>query len=134
MLEKPCKQHDADPCLGADYLLQVLPADFFTKQGYVPCREGDRRRFVRRYLRISATLHLNGSLTAFPRPYDSITVYLTDLSRSGLGFICDRQFYPCEKLQLELPGLGEKSLIVQRSKRIAERCYEIGCDYHLQDT
>jgi hypothetical protein len=112
----------------SDAVKPLLPPDFFAKCGRVPSREEDRRRFARLYYRVRTLALLQGSLPAFPRELEATTVYLADVSRGGFGFICDRQLFPREQIEVEIPEMGVKRLMVKRCKRLAVGSYQIGCE------
>jgi hypothetical protein len=107
----------------------MLPDEFFMKQGYVPCQVNDRRRFARLFYRVETDLRPLGNLPAFPREPAWSTVYLSDLSRSGAGFISPAEFYPGEQVELQFSALGTKCLVVKRCRKSPEGCFEIGCEF-----
>jgi hypothetical protein len=107
----------------------LLPTEFFSKEGFAPCRADDRRRFARMYYRAAAVVRFCGELPAFPRGAGDITAYLSDLSRSGMSFLCDRELYPCEKLEFSLDRIGTKRLVVKRCRRLPSGVFEVGCEF-----
>jgi hypothetical protein len=113
----------------ADTVRPLLSHDFFARRGS-SCRwEDDRRRFMRRYYRIETVARLEGTLPAFVREPETTVVYLADLSRGGLSFICDRELYPSERVDVEIPKLGFRGGLVRRCQRIAAGCFVIGCEF-----
>jgi hypothetical protein len=99
---------------------------FFAKQGAVPSRFDERRGFARRYYRRPAILTLRQTLPAFERPGEQTLVYLCDISRSGVGFLCDRELYPEEVVDVSLPVIGARQVKVRRCRRLAMDCYVVG--------
>lgn len=129
MLDAPRRQCGDLAGLTAEQIRALLPDEFFAKRGYAPCRPDDRRRFARSYFRVEAELHLQTTLPAFERDAETTTVYLSDLSRSGLGFICDRELYPSETLEINFSDLGPRNVVVKRCRRLPKGCFEVGCAF-----
>lgn len=129
MLDGIGQRHGDARRLTIDLVRAMLPEEFFHKQGYVPCHVNDRRRFARLFYRVATEMRPLGNLPAFPREASWSTVYLSDLSRSGAGFISPSEFYPGEHLELQLSALGAKGLVVKRCRKSPEGCFEIGCEF-----
>lgn len=106
-----------------------LPTEFFAKQGLIPSRFDDRRRFSRRYFRVPAGVRLLGLEPAIRRDGEMLGCYLSDFSHGGVGFFCNRQLYPGERVELELPKVGYRVVVVRRCRRITAGCFEIGCEF-----
>lgn len=118
----------ADGLPGDGVQLQ-LPEGFFDKHGDVPSNESERRRFARRYYRIPARARLCGLPPLFPRACECVAAYLSDFSRGGVAFFCDRQLFPGERVELELPHVGFRTIVVKRCRRMTGGCFEIGCEF-----
>jgi hypothetical protein len=129
-----------ESCPAEQLITQTAPAipasmeDFFSKQGLVPARDDERRKFARRYFRKPAIAHLTTSLPAFVRKQEQIVVYSADLSLSGVGFLSDRELYPGERIQLTIPQMGTKKVLIQRCIRLAERCFCSGAQFETPIT
>lgn len=115
--------------LFADGVPMQLPEGFLAKYGDVPIGESERRRFSRRYWRVPTRARLLGLPPLFPRESELVAAYLSDFSRSGVAFFCDRQLFPGERVELELPHIGFRTLIVKRGRRVTGGCFEIGCEF-----
>lgn len=103
--------------------------DFLTKKGRVASAFDERRQFVRMYYRTEAVLNIDGSLHAFPRTNETLTIYVSDIGRGNVGLLVDRPFYPEERLMLELPTIGRKQICVRRCRHLADGCYELGAEF-----
>ncbi|MBA4016525.1 MAG: hypothetical protein C0483_05000 [Pirellula sp.] len=113
----------------ADGVRAQLPEDFFLKHGDVPSKESERRRFARRYYRVPARAKLLGLPPLFPRHGQCAAAYLSDFSRGGVAFFCDRQLFPGESVELEFPRVGFRTVVVKRCRRLTAGCFEIGCTF-----
>lgn len=129
MLDEARRQFDARSGLISPTIRDGLSSDFFDKQGIVASKFDDRRRYVRRYYRLSREITIGTTLPAFPRPSETIRVLMRDFSRTGVGFLCEREFYPGETLKIEFAEIGLKAVAVKRCLRLYEGCFEIGCEF-----
>jgi hypothetical protein len=100
--------------------------DFLSKQGIVQARDADRRRFARLYYRTPVKLHISQSLPAIKRKSKLVNTYSCDISREGVGFLCDRELYPKELIQITLNKVGDRQVQVMRCRKLSKYCFEIG--------
>lgn len=117
----------------ANVLLPWPLDEFMAKQGVVPSRSADRRRFARIYYRHRAMLRLSQTLPAFPRATEMVLAFSCDVSRSGVCFLSDRELYPREVVEVSILRLGKRQLQVMRCRRLSDRCYEVGASFALAD-
>lgn len=108
--------------------LPQIPADFFSPNSSLAPRENERRRFARHEFRAAAPTRLHGNLAAFPRNSEAVWVFLADFSRSGVRFLCDRQLFPSEIIEIDFPQIGPRRCLIRRCLRIQKNCYEIGAE------
>jgi hypothetical protein len=103
--------------------------EFVSKTGLVATRDTDRRWFARLYYRMPIELHISQSLPAFDRRKKTVNTYSCDISRTGIGFLVDRELFPGETLHVKLPKVGKRKVRVMRCRRVCESCYEIGARF-----
>jgi len=103
-----------------------LPADwsdFFMLAGPVGHEYSEQRRHARMYLRGRALLERRGNYH---------TVYTTDISRSGLGFLHFEQLFPRERLRLWLPQGLSLAISSARCRRVQDKCFTCGARIDLE--
>jgi hypothetical protein len=103
--------------------------EFLSKKGLVATRDTDRRRFARLYYRMPISLCISQSLPAFPRKNKLMNTYSCDISRTGIGFLCDRELFPRETIYVKLPKVGKRKVRVMRCRRVCKNCFEIGAQF-----
>jgi PilZ domain-containing protein len=103
-------------------------ADFFAKAGPLPTAWDEARRFPRFYYRAKAkaTVH---PFRGGPQPPVECTVLTRDVSRGGLNLIHTEQLYPGQRIDLLLLDGVERSVEVCWCRRLANRCYSVGCRF-----
>jgi len=97
-----------------------LPADwsdFFMLEGPVGHEYDEQRRHSRLYLRGRALLERRGNY---------FTVYTTDISRSGIGFVHSEQLFPRECLRLWVPQGLSLAISSARCRRVQDNCFTCG--------
>ena len=108
--------------------VELSPADriiYFHPDANLPVpKPDDRRRFVRRPIRMRAVMDLRQSLPAINRERAFHCVYLRDISRTGIGFLHADELFPGEDCRLWLPQKELHVTIVQCRRQTA-RCYVI---------
>jgi hypothetical protein len=97
--------------------LPVSVEDFLDKQGPMPVSPDSRRRYHRMYMRIRAVLRYHETFYA---------VYMSDISRSGIGFFSPVQLLPCAVIDIWLPDGRQLRLKTKNCVRLEETCYRCG--------
>ncbi|WP_153557056.1 hypothetical protein [Roseimaritima sediminicola] len=98
---------------------------FFEESGPAPALAADDRRGGRIRVRTRALAILEQTLPAIPRAVEAIGIYTSDFSRTGFGFVTDRQFFPEESVRILLPSFWMRVRVV-RSRRLGPGCFENG--------
>jgi len=107
----------------------VLPAEWRDRlklKGPLPAKVDDGRRFPRFHYAVRGVLHYRPSLPTLAREPRQFVVVTKDVCREGLGFLHEQQLFPCERLELWLPGGRTGRIEVLRCAKSGTRCYEIG--------
>jgi hypothetical protein len=134
MLEHDDRKHAAAELIAALPCHVELPAkwrDNFEKHGLVPFDENDRRRFARvncRSLNNRAAMQCQSTLPRLRRELSWHSVYVTDISRDGLGLLHSAALYPHERLRLMMLTGTMVQLEVVCCRRVHTRCFEIGTE------
>ena len=101
MLDSNDPKHSAAELIAALPCAVELPVELrknFERHG-VAAFEGDRRRFPRIQCRSEANragMQHQQSLPQLPRDANWQSVYVTNVSRDGIGFLHSQPLYPCE--------------------------------------
>ncbi len=98
---------------------------FFEESGPMSVCENDRRRGVRTRVRTRGILIPTRWLPSMPRTTAPIAIYTKDFSKTGFGFLSDRQFFPGEEVRILLATFW-MDIAVRRCRRLGECCYESG--------
>ncbi len=106
--------------------LPCPPEEFFSKRGFVAGRFDDRRQFRRLHFRCTTKTVFKQTLPAIQRDSETVTIYICDISRSGIGFLSRYEIYPQECLEIPIPEIGAKVVTVCRCRRLAKDCFEVG--------
>jgi hypothetical protein len=117
----PPPQADAFATLEADL-------EFFNKSGPLPTAFDEDRRYPRFYYRarVQAAIYPPGSPHQPPVECSLLT---RDLSRGGMNLIHNEQVFPGQRIELVLTDGSARSVEVMWCRRIAHRCYSIGCRF-----
>ena len=91
--------------------------DFFDHHGPTSGDFDESRGYHRFHLRGKAILKRNGA---------HYGIFTKDISRTGMGFYCGEQLFPCENVSLWLPNGTNPEMAIVRCLRIKENCYECG--------
>lgn len=105
-----------------------LPATmdrFFQETGPANSIKDDERVAARLRVRTKCLLLSELPLPAFPRPAEPIGIYMSDISRHGLGFLASESLLPEEEVRLILPTFWLRAIIA-RTRRLGPNCYEVG--------
>ncbi len=94
--------------------------EYWDRSGPMCVQTHSQRRYHRYYLREMGIVHRQGQ---------DLAIYAKDVSRMGIGFYSPIQLFPCDWVQLQLPGKKPLSLQVTRCLRIRDRCFECGTVY-----
>ncbi len=94
--------------------------EYWNQSGPVKVQVDTQRRYNRTYLRGIGILHCKER---------DLAVYVKDLSRMGIGFYSPVQLFPCDWVELQLPGNKLLSLQITRCLRIRDRCFDCGTVY-----
>lgn len=108
----------------------TLPEDqhrFFEESGPAPTVPDDVRRGGRIRVRTRGLAIPDSWLPALPRRLEGIGIYTSDFSRTGFGFVADRQFFPTETVRILLPTFWMRVNVV-RARRLGPRCFENGAE------
>ena len=92
-------------------------ADFFEQRGPTLGNFDESRGFHRFHLRGKAILKRNNI---------HYGIYTKDISRTGMGFYCGEQLFPCENVFILLPDGTNHEMSTVRCLRIKDNCYECG--------
>jgi len=117
----PSPPGDAFAALEADL-------EFFNKTGPLPTAFDEDRRHPRFYYRarVQAAIHPPGGQN---QPPLERTLLTRDLSRGGMNLIHNEQVFPGQRIDLVLTDGSPRSVEVIWCRRIANRCYSIGCRF-----
>jgi hypothetical protein len=135
MLDEPRPERfemsDAAPSSPALEAAVESDAEFFAKAGPLPTAWDEARRFPRFYYRakVQATIH---PFRGAPQPAVECTVLTRDLSRGGLNLIHTEQLYPGQRIELLLLDGVKRVVEVCWCRRLANRCYSVGCRFGKQ--
>lgn len=105
-----------------------LPAgmeNFFRETGPLPSMAGDERKAARLRVRAKSVAISEVRLHAWPRQTDPYGVYISDISRYGVGFLSAEQFFPEEQVRLILPAFWLVAQVA-RVRKLGPNCYQIG--------
>jgi hypothetical protein len=91
------------------------------------CMPHDRRRFARRRMGGTILCQITSPLPAVTRSAAPSKVLTVDISRSGISFLADKQFYPEEEVLL-WTLIGRIPCRVARCLKHNDRCYEVGAE------
>jgi hypothetical protein len=132
MLEQNDQKHAAAELIGSFPCLVELPDDLrnnFEKHGVMPFNENDRRRYPRvfcRSRRNRAGLEYRTTITRLPREPSWHNVYVTNVSRDGIGFLHSEALYPRENMRLLLLNGQLATIEIVNCHRLGPRCFELG--------
>ena len=98
---------------------------FFQESGPMSSMQGDERRAARMRVRTRCLALSEVRLHAFPRPALPEGIYTTDISRHGVGFLSNHQYFPEEIVRLLLPAFWLTARVV-RARRLGPKCFQVG--------
>lgn len=103
-------------------------ADFFAKAGPMPTAWDEARRYPRFYYRarVRATVH---PFRGAQQPPLECTLLTRDLSRGGMNLVHTEQLYPGQRIDLVLLDGVLRTVEVCWCRRLANRCYSVGCRF-----
>lgn len=106
--------------------------DFFAKAGPMPTAWDEARRFPRFYYRarVQAVVH---PFRGAPLPPVECCLLTRDLSRGGMNLIHTEQLYPGQRIDLVLLDGVRRTVEVCWCRRLAHRCYSVGCKFARLD-
>ena len=117
--------------------LPQAPSEYFAVTGELPSIAEERRRFIRRHLRVTAALQYRRSLPALDREPRWFKVVVRDVHRQGISFLHAEQLFPKEQLTLVLLDGKHRYIEVMRCTRLQDCCFAIGADFigafHMAD-
>jgi hypothetical protein len=132
MLEHDDRKRAAAELIGSFPCLVELPDDLrnnFEKHGVMPFNENDRRRYPRvfcRSRRNRAGLEYRITFPSLVREPAWHSVYVTNVSRDGIGFLHSEALYPRESLRLLLLNGQLATIEIVNCRRLGPRCFEVG--------
>lgn len=138
MLERNDRERSAAELIAALPCNVELPAELrknFERHGAV-CFEGDRRRYPRVYCRSENNRAAMQHQKAFPhlkREAGWQSVYITDLSRDGVGLLHCEALYPCERVRLIMLSGKAVEVEIVSCRRLHARCFEVGAQICMAD-
>ena len=97
----------------------AVPGDDVRRHRRVHCR-GEKRR---------AALEVRQSLPALSRETAWQSVYTSDFSRQGCGFLHSAVLYPGERMRLILLTGVERAIEVVWCRRLDKNCYLVGAQF-----
>ena len=103
--------------------------NYFEEQGPTTVIAGDRRRGLRTRARTVGILVPVECLPAFPRRATPSIIFTKDFSKSGFGFVADRQYFPGEQVRILLATFWME-INVCRCRRLSPACFEVGGTLH----
>jgi len=107
--------------------------DFYSKSGPVPTTADDVRRYPRFYYRarVEAVIYP----LAAGQQVEPIRCYLLarDLSRGGINLLHSEQLFPGQRIDVTLSKSEPRSVEVVWCRRLANRCYSLGCRFTKGD-
>ncbi len=124
-------QRLADLLAACQCEVELPPEDhgFFDETGEVPSVLEERRRFRRVRLRTSIAIQPQQTLPGLPRSAAWQKVYAKDISRCGMAFLHSEQLFPHERVRVLLPNGSQRSIQIERCRRLNRRCFEIGARF-----
>ncbi len=140
MLEHDDCGHTAAELIAALPCHVQIPAqwrDNFEKHGPMPLADGERRRYPRVHCRSEknkAAMQCHSTLPRLKRDASWHSVYVTNLSRDGLGILHSEALYPREKISLIMLSGKKIDLEVICCRRVNTRCFEIGTEIAAGDS
>ena len=116
----------------ADQAAVESDADFFAKAGPLPTAWDEARRFPRFYYRarVQAVIH---PFRGAPQPPVQCSLLARDLSRGGMNLLYTEQLYPGQRIDLTLIDGVQRTVEVCWCRRVAHRCYSVGCRFAKLD-
>jgi hypothetical protein len=138
MLEGIGREHSAAELIAALPCNVELPAELrknFEQHGVAPFAD-DRRRFPRVNCRSEnnrAAMQHRKALPQLKRETNWQSVYVTNVSRDGLGFLHCEALYPCEQVRLFLLSGKKVNVEIVSCRRLHARCFEIGAQIAVTD-
>lgn len=132
MLEHDDRKHAAADLIGSFPCNVELPNELrnnFEKHGVMPFNENDRRRYPRvlcRSKRNRAGLEYRTTIPHLPRETVWHNVYVTNVSRDGIGLLHSEPLYPRENMRLLLLNGKLATIEIVNCRRLGPRCFEVG--------
>jgi PilZ domain len=103
--------------------------DFFGKQGPLPSKYDDSRRFPRFYFRTCAEALIYPAAGKQAPPSAHCFVLTCDLSRSGISLLHNAQLFPGQRIDIILNGEPPRLIEVVWCRRVADGRYSVGCRF-----
>ncbi len=100
--------------------------EFFQQSGMMPLAPEEQRGRRRYYFRKRAILQMNDD------PTQSMGVYCRDISQQGIALLSPAPFLPLEQGLLTVSAARALDVRVRRCRRLAERCFLLGCDFAVE--
>ncbi|HEY2883343.1 MAG TPA: hypothetical protein VGJ15_12935 [Pirellulales bacterium] len=132
MLEHNDRKHAAAELIGSFPCLVELPEELranFEKHGVMPFNENDRRRYPRvfcRSRRNRAGLEYRTTISRLVRESVWHNVYITNVSRDGIGLLHSEPLYPRENMRLLLLNGQLATIEIVNCRRLGPHCFEVG--------
>jgi hypothetical protein len=111
-------------CQSERYLLAESPGE--VQHAPVPTDEGEGRGHPRFYFRTLATATIH-PLPVLGTEKQECYVLTRDLSRGGISFLHPKKLIPGQQVDLAFEDGKELFAQVQWTKRLAPRCFLLGC-------
>jgi len=108
-------------------------AEFFSKSGPIPSNWDDARRFPRfsYRARVKGTIYpLTGNANKDPVECLLLT---RDVSRGGMNLLHTEQLFPQQRIDVVLKDGSVRPVQVVWCRRLAHRCYSLGCRFVKAD-
>lgn len=102
--------------------LPVAEEEFLAKEGPLPIAPESRRSYNRLYMRTRALAMYNGEFHA---------IYLSDISRSGLGIFSPIQLLPSAAVSIFLPNGRQLDTTLKTCVRVEDACYRCGVEFGM---
>ncbi|MCG8648791.1 MAG: hypothetical protein MI861_03100 [Pirellulales bacterium] len=106
----------------------VLPPGqerYFEESGPIATYQNEMRSAVRTRVRARGILVPETQLPVIPRTIEPSVIFTKDFSKTGFGFVADRQYFPGEVVRVLLATFWMR-VKIRRCGRTGPNCYENG--------
>jgi PilZ domain-containing protein len=108
--------------------------DFFSRSGPLPTTADDVRRYPRFYYRARIEAVIFPFSTAQVAEPTKCCLLARDLSRGGINLLHSEQLFPGQRIDVTLSNAAPRSVEVVWCRRLANRCFSLGCRFTKTDS